>query len=146
MNHKRIAEQVTHLYAWIDEQIRTHPTQAGTCHACGDCCHFEAYDHRLYVTSAELITFAETVGTDPILSISQGVCPYHVQQRCSVHGHRFCACRIFCCQGDSDFQAQLSEQALDRLKAICIRCDLPYRYMDLKMGLDWLGERMKQDT
>jgi hypothetical protein len=143
---QKIAEQVNDLYTWIDEQIQANITQAGICRACGDCCDFTAYDHRLYVTSAELIAFAETLGQDRILTLSQGVCPYQTQKKCSMHPYRFSACRIFCCHGDPDFQAQLSEQALEHLKAICIQNDLPYRYMELKAGLEWLIERLKMEV
>jgi hypothetical protein len=58
-----------------------------------------------------------------------------------VHEHRFAACRIFCCKGNSSFQSELSEAAIKRLKAICERSAILYRYQDLPAALEAFNRR-----
>ena len=64
-----------------------------------------------------------------------GRCPYQQGPKCTVHEHRFAGCRIFGCDGDPDFQSELSEEALRRLKALCEEFQVPYRYQDLATAL-----------
>ncbi len=46
---RRLIAAVAALYDWLDEQLRRDPGRAGRCEACGACCDFAAYDHRLFV-------------------------------------------------------------------------------------------------
>jgi Fe-S-cluster containining protein len=105
---------------------------ADSCSACGKCCDFDAYDHRLFVTSPELVYLAAKLGHGNIKSMEGGLCPYNSQGKCIIHQHRFAGCRIFLCKGDPDKQAQLSEWASFRFKAICRDHGLAYRYTDLQ--------------
>ncbi len=130
----QVLDEVARLYAWIEEQLAQDSKRSGQCAACGACCDFPAYDHRLYVTPPELIYLAQNVGAGlkPALG---GRCPYQEDGKCSVHAYRFSGCRIFCCRGDAAFQGELSEIAVKRLKVICERFDVPYRYMELGAAL-----------
>jgi len=134
--HRRIVAEVTDLYGWIDSQLKQNPAGAGSCAACGACCDFPAYDHRLFVTPPELVYLAEKLNTGRLKPMPDGRCPYQQGRRCSVHEHRFASCRIFCCKGDSAFQSELSEATLKQLKAMCERFELPYRYQDLPAALE----------
>ena len=67
-----------------------------------------------------------------------GVCPYRVDGKCSVYPWRFSGCRIFACEGDSEQENLLSEQAVHKFKALCITHQIPYRYVYLKAGLELL--------
>ncbi len=109
--------------------------QHTACRACGECCDFDAYDHRLFVTTPELIHFASRLGPERAKVMPAGRCPYNIDGKCTVYGERFSACRIFNCRGDHDRQAALSQSAIDRFKAICTEFDIPYRYLDLPAGL-----------
>jgi Fe-S-cluster containining protein len=60
--HKKIIERVSEIYKWIEAQQFANKGLAGSCAACGKCCDFEQYDHRLYVTAPEIIYFVEKSG------------------------------------------------------------------------------------
>ena len=132
---RRLVAEVETLYEWIDAQLRQDEARAGQCRACGACCDFASYDHLLFVTPPELIYLAEKLGTERLKQMASGSCPYQEETKCTVHAHRFAGCRIFCCSGDTDFQSDLTEEVLKRLKAICERFALPYRYADLATAL-----------
>ena len=133
--HRRLVEDVAALYDWIDAQLAENTERAGHCEACGKCCDFAAYDHLLFVTPPELIYLLESLSTDKLKQMTGGRCPYQEGTKCSVHGQRFAGCRIFCCTGGADFQSELTEAALKKLKAICERYEIPYRYADLATAL-----------
>ena len=132
---RRLLDEVAALYEWIAVRHTQEPDRAGWCQVCGACCDFPAYDHRLYVTPPELVYLAAKLGMRELRSMTTGRCPYQEGPRCTVHEHRFAACRIFCCGGDGDFQSELSEEVLRRLKALCEQCHVPYRYQDLAAAL-----------
>jgi hypothetical protein len=124
------------LYRRLDTRLAGLGTEAG-CAACGACCDFEAFGHRLYVTTPELLYFAHTVDR-PLRPMSGGVCPYRVDGRCSVYSMRFAGCRIFQCKGNAATQSEMTEAALSELKRLCNEHKVPYYYMDLKAALDVL--------
>lgn len=132
----QIIKEVGDIYRWIDEQVG-HMDR--TCKACGECCDFEAFGHRLYVTTPELLHFRHVAGP-MIKAMPAGVCPYRVDGRCSVYPYRFSGCRIFTCGGDSETENQLSEAAIRKFKGLCEFYDIPYRYVYLKEGLEMLGD------
>lgn len=133
--HRRLLEEVAALYDWIETRRRQEPIRAGRCQACGACCDFPAYDHRLYVTPPELVYLAAKLGVRELQPMSTGRCPYQQSTHCTVHEHRFVGCRVFGCDGDPEFQSELSEEALRRLKIICEESQVPYRYQDLATAL-----------
>jgi Fe-S-cluster containining protein len=132
----RLVEEVAALYDWIEAELRRTPERAGRCNACGACCDFPAYDHRLFVTPPELIYLAEKLNAARLPSMPGGRCPYQQDNRCTIHEHRFAGCRIFCCTGAADFQSNLTEAALQRLKDLCAQFEIPYRYLDLPTALN----------
>ncbi len=133
--YRRLVEEVAAIYSWIDSQIGQDPGRAGRCKACGACCDFPAYDHRLFVTPPEMMYLAAMLGERGLKPMTTGRCPYQQGPTCTVHEHRFTGCRIFCCAGDPDLQSELSEEALRRLKALCEEFEVPYRYQDLATAL-----------
>ena len=132
----RLIERVSDIYAWVDSQLREGGDAAGRCEGCGKCCDFESFDHRLFVTMPELMYLATMLGADKIKSMPGGRCPYNVEGKCTIHEYRFAGCRIFCCNGDRDFQSELSESALKKLKSACEELQIPYRYSDLARALN----------
>jgi Fe-S-cluster containining protein len=132
---RQILSEVASLYAWIEAQLAIDSKRSGRCRACGACCDFAAYDHRLYVTPPELIYLAHGLQASRLALMTTGRCPYQKDGKCSVHEHRFSGCRIFCCDGDSGFQSELSEAVIRGLKAICERFEVPYRYAELSVAL-----------
>jgi Fe-S-cluster containining protein len=132
---RRLVAAVAALYEWLEEQLRQDPDRAGQCQACGACCDFAAYDHRLFITPPELVFLAARLNTTELEPMPSGRCPYQQEGRCTVHQHRFAGCRIFCCRGKADFQNDLSETVLRRLKTLCKEFEIPYRYQDLATAL-----------
>lgn len=151
----QIIQEVRDIYQWLDTQL------AGldrSCRACGQCCDFETFGHRLYVTTPELIYFVASLtkrgqtpftlngpikrGQEPfILAMPGGVCPYRIEGKCSVYPYRFSGCRIFTCGGsDTEQENALCEQAIRKFKDLCHRHKLPYHYVYLKAGLEMLRE------
>jgi len=124
---------VAELYAWVDQQIQG--LESEPCQACGKCCDFVAYDHRLFVTTPELIYFQLELA-EPVKPMTTGRCPYQEQEKCSIYDIRFLGCRIFGCTRPDTFQNELMESALQRLRELCDEFDISYEYMDLATVLN----------
>ena len=122
---------VEQVYTWIDAQV----VNTGDCNACGDCCDFKSFGHRLYITSVEMKYFTEKMGDD-LRKMNNNICPYRVDGKCTVYPYRFAGCRIFACGRDEDLESTLSEKTLERFKQIGENNNLPYQYTDLKTALN----------
>ena len=138
MNDLRLKD-VVGLVEEIYRQL-TLKLEGQNCKACGKCCDFESFGHRLYITSPELIYFRSKLKENdvPLLETAGSVCPYRVEGKCSVYPWRFAGCRIFQCCGDKQAQGRLSEWAVEQMKAICRRFDAEYYYRDLLSALNGL--------
>jgi len=136
---QQLLEKVAEIYVWLEKQINAAGSTAGKCRSCGDCCDFEGFDHRLFVTPPELMYLMTNLGTENIKPMPAGRCPYNIDGKCAIYEYRFSGCRIFCCNGDADFQSRLSEEVLQKLKSICVDFQIPYRYTDLAAGLNNLA-------
>ena len=156
--NKEVIVRVSEIYKWIEAQQLANKGIVGQCDACGKCCDFEQYDHRLYVTTPEIIYFVEKLGLSnikqmachgvgdiransdidvPGRSRTGGRCPYLVNDKCTVYPYRFSGCRIFCCKGNATFQNELTESAIKKFKALCAELQIPYRYVDLPAALKY---------
>jgi Fe-S-cluster containining protein len=129
----QIIQEVGFFYRWLDKQLATMDS---SCQACGNCCDFESFGHKLYITSPELMYFAHFI--DPQKMVS-GVCPYRIDGKCTVYPYRFSGCRIFSCKGDTEKESALCEQAVGKLKTLCDEFDIQYQYVYLQAGLELLG-------
>ena len=132
----RLLKKVADIYDCLDLQICNSQPLAGRCQACGRCCDFGKSDHRLFVTTPELIYLAANLAVKNLKPMPTGRCPYNHADKCTVYKHRFAACRILCCSADPDFQSRLSESALKKLKSLCAEFQIPYRYVDLPTALN----------
>jgi len=132
----RLLTKVAEIYRWLDAQIRQNPDLAGVCDACGRCCDFAAFDHRLFVTTPELLYLAANLGEEKVKRMPAGQCPYNISGKCSIYEYRFAGCRIFCCKSVPDFQNALSELAVKKFKVLCTQLEIPYRYTDLATALN----------
>lgn len=86
-----------------------------------------------------MIYLAANLGVENVKPMTSSRCPYNNDSKCTIYEYRFSGCRIFCCRGDADFQSNLSEAVLEKLKSICEEFQLPYRYTDLAAGLNSLA-------
>ena len=150
--NKRLLEKVAEIYTWLDTRIRDNNELTGQCKACGKCCDFggpapdseqgpapgldQGFDHRLFVTPPELMYLTENLVAENIKSMPTNRCPYNLDGKCTVYEYRFASCRIFYCKADVDFQGELSESALEKLKSLCTEFQIPYRYIDLTSALN----------
>ncbi|OQY05645.1 MAG: hypothetical protein B6I25_05315 [Planctomycetales bacterium 4572_13] len=138
----KIIKEVEAIYRWLDEQLAEMDS---SCRACGDCCDFEAFGHRLYITTPELIYFQHHIGPD-IKTMTTGICPYRIDGKCAVYHRRFSGCRIFSCKGDTQKENALCEQAVSKFKSLCDEYDISYHYVYLKAGLEMLVENPEFKT
>ncbi len=136
-NNEEIVRRVAEVYSRLEEWLGRSPDLAGECSVCGRCCDFKQFDHRLFVSTPELIYLAASPGEGNLRAMTGGRCPYQVEQKCSIYENRFAGCRIFCCKADKEFQSELSEWAVRQFKSMCEELGIGYRYRWLE---DWLKE------
>ena len=98
-----ICGEVKKIYDWLDSQLAD---AADKCTACGNCCDFARFGHRLFVTTPELLYFKNNIKN--FLPMRTGVCPYMKNNKCTAREFRFASCRIFFCKADEEFQEQLA--------------------------------------
>ena len=130
-NDAAFRQRIAEIYRWLDSQINSAGLTGG-CKICGRCCDFEKSGHRLFISSPELIYLPEGW----LKPMPAGRCPFNEEGKCAVYDFRFAGCRIYYCSGDADFQSQLSERVLRRLKSVCRQFNIPYRYTDLAVALN----------
>ncbi len=123
-----VITKVAEIYKWLDSQSRR---PGSNCKACGKCCDFHGYDHRLFVTTGELIYLIQKIGTHNLRPMTGRICPYNENGKCTIHKFRFVACRIFFCSGNIELQRRISEQAVQKFKNLCVKYRIPYRYGNL---------------
>ncbi len=134
---QRIASDVAEIYTWLDRRCELY-TPPEACRRCGRCCDFDAFGHRLFITTPEWVHFRMALGDQAPRPMAEGRCPYNEAGACSVRAARFAGCRIFGCGLDAAVQSDLTESTMARLKALCVRHALPYRYADLREVLNGL--------
>ena len=135
-----VVSKVAEVHDWIDARV-SEENPDPLCSQCGKCCDFESYDHRLYVTTPEIIYLTAHLGEENIKPMPTGRCPYNIENKCTIHKLRFAGCRIFNCKADTDFQSQLSESTIKTFKEICNNTNTGYKYTDLKTALNRLQKR-----
>jgi Fe-S-cluster containining protein len=137
--NSQLIKKVAEIYDWLDLQIENHSDLAGCCEACGRCCDFEGFDHKLFVTPPELMYLSAKLRDENIKPMPTGRCSYNINGKCTIYEYRFAGCRIFCCKGDADFQNGLSESALEKFKLLCNELQIGYRYSELTTALNSFG-------
>ena len=135
-----LPKKVAEVYDWLDSQIEGHRDLAGRCDVCGKCCDFNKFDHHLFITTPELLYLAANLGDEKVKPMATDRCPYNNEGKCAIYKYRFAGCRSFCCKGNSDFQSELSESAVKKLKSLCEEFQIPYRYSDLATALNTFAE------
>jgi hypothetical protein len=106
------------------------------CSASGKCCRFEAYGHRLYVTTIELAAFVASLDRDKVTPWDGTGCPYQVDGLCGVHAIRPFGCRVYFCDPTAtQWQQDQYEAFHAQLKVEHERLDVPYRYVEWRAAL-----------
>ncbi len=120
------------------------------CVASGKCCHFDAYGHRLYVTTLELAAFMNDLlacGRSLPVVADIGGCRFQVGKLCGVHAFRPFGCRIFFCDPTAgDWQQRQYEAFHAELKRLHAAFDVPYFYVEWRAALELLQTNGKSLT
>lgn len=98
------------------------------CRSCGECCLFEQFGHRLYVSTGELALLLGTgAGAD---KLEPGRCPHYRDRLCTAREDRSLGCRLFHCgpEGTQWFQ-DAYEQYHQRIRRLHERHGVPYLYV-----------------
>lgn len=130
-SQSQFISDVQSIYQWLADQL------AGLdqpCSACGRCCDFESFGHRLYVTTPELIFFQHFMESQ-MIRMDGDICPYRIDGKCSVYPYRFSGCRIFSCKGDAERENAICEQVISKFKTLCDEYGIVYHYVYLKEAL-----------
>lgn len=138
---------VTGLYDRLAIEITARRPR---CDALGECCRFDAYGHRLYVTTIELITFAAQLpairpsSSKQRLNVLQpssgGACVFQIDGLCGVHSIRPFGCRMFYCDPmATDWQQNTYERFHTELKALHEQLGVPYMYVEWRAALRAIG-------
>jgi Fe-S-cluster containining protein len=142
------------FFGELDLRIADHQP---VCRNRGACCKFDAFGHKLYVTTLELAFFrahhadrlrpedspsepqhrsAAALGlldrnTNDSGSGSGQSCPFQDNGLCTTREGRPLGCRVFFCESaDEGWQSELTEWALARLREMHERFDIPYAYSE----------------
>jgi Fe-S-cluster containining protein len=127
-----------------DELTRAVAERKPVCSASGRCCKFEAFGHRMYVSTIEVARFVadlEAAGGAPGDNAWDGTgCPFQVEGLCGVHTVRPLGCRTFFCDPTSTaWQHELYERHHAELRELHDRLDVPYQYVEWRAALAELG-------
>jgi Fe-S-cluster containining protein len=127
------------LKALYDELDAELPRYKFVCQASGDCCDFDAFGHRLYVTSLEAEYFFRN-SPQQRMNQNPGLCPSWGSDRtCKARGGRMLGCRTFYCGFNKNADpAEIHERYYRRVKDIHDRHGIPFRYADV---VAWAAER-----
>ena len=119
---------VLELYQEIDREVAA----AGpVCVASGRCCRFKEYGHTLFVSNLEADVLLESAPRYE-KPVTPDFCPFQKENLCTAREPRPVGCRVYYC--DPAYQETgnaITERALQRLKELAEKYDLPWRYAPL---------------
>lgn len=149
LEHVGRAEVLSDVQVVYDDIERLIAEAAWSCRACGSCCHFAEFGHRLFITTPEIIYFLSALrdgrvdraqAAAAIAAMGDAMegrfCPLQAGRSCTVRSARPAGCRMFFCDpGDIEKSCQAYEIAHSRLKAICESRSVPYAYVEWTTAL-----------
>lgn len=113
------------------------------CDQSGKCCRFEAYGHRLFVTTVEAAAFKAILDAEPVPSVADwdGTgCVYQVDGLCSAHAARPFGCRVYFCDPTStQWQHDQYERFHAAIRELHERFGVPYWYAEWRDALSAVG-------
>lgn len=116
------------FYAEVDATVAAH---SPVCINRGQCCKFDTFGHKLYVTDVELRYFVEGMRANWLEPGDEAQCPYQLGGKCNARERRPLGCRIFFCDPDAQaWQGPEYERFLSRLKALGEAHGVTYRYRE----------------
>ena len=132
-----VRDAVANVYRALQEQIEL---RRPVCATSGRCCRFDAFGHRLFVTTMELAAFSADLGAGASVcetaSGDPGACPFQRDKLCTVHTIRPFGCRVFFCDETStEWQRRQYESFHAELKRLHERLGVPYFYVEWRQAL-----------
>ena len=115
------------------------------CKACGNCCDFANFGHRLYVSTGEL---ANLISQSPIDAdeIEHLKCPYQQNDLCLARNARPLGCRLFFCDEKiNDQYQQIYEDCYAKIKQAHLKFSTAYNYIELSTGLKIYSSELKSE-
>ncbi|MDX2148396.1 MAG: YkgJ family cysteine cluster protein [Planctomycetota bacterium] len=137
-----IAHELELIYADVSRAISA---RGPACWASGRCCNFEKTGHRLYCTALEAAYAVTRLSVAPsrkqiALARVRGDCPFLADNLCGIHHLKPLGCRVyFCDRSAQDWQRDLSEAALTRIRNLHERHAIEYWYAEWRTLLDALA-------
>jgi len=130
-NERRAVDALGAVYDWVDGELHG----VGTCRACGRCCHFKTYGHRLYACYAEALYLLAKHGLPPV-NFEDDRCGYQQDAVCLAREGRVLGCRTFFCGRDTRKTRDVHSRALDAIRRITVELGLPWDYRPLVQHLE----------
>jgi len=124
------------IWADLDAEM---PKYKFVCQASGDCCDFDAFGHRLYVTTIEAEWFFRH-SPSRRMNANPAHCPAWGPDRlCKAREGRMLGCRTFYCGTNRNADPnEIYERYHRRIKDVHDRHGIPFRYADI---VAWSAER-----
>lgn len=140
------------LLAGVDEIYRMFEAERQVrqpiCRQSGECCRFEAYGHRLFVSVMEMARFRQGLERGQDTSTWDGTgCPFQAGGRCTVHAVRPFGCRVYFCDPTStQWQNDQYEQLHRKIRELHELAGVPYLYIEWREALDAVGVSAREPT
>lgn len=124
------------VYADLEREL---PRYKFVCQASGDCCDFEAFGHRLYVTTLEAEHFLRH-SPQKRFNENPKQCPaWGADRLCKARAGRMLGCRTFYCGTNKNADPnEIYERYYRRIKDLHTTHGIPFRYADVTA---WAAER-----
>ncbi len=158
LENPRIVSDLESVYTDTAREIEA---RGPACWASGRCCNFQKTGHLLYVTGLEAAYMLSRLSNRPApgplpqlgdcaapltpnslaSALAGGTCPFLVGHLCGAHAMRPLGCRVyFCDRSAQQWQQDLCERMLARLRAIHDQHTIEYRYGEWRSMLALFAE------
>jgi Fe-S-cluster containining protein len=124
------------LYEELDEEL---PRWEFTCSASGNCCDFDAWDHRLYASTVEAEYFFRRAPSGRANDDPRQCPAWGTDRLCKARAGRMLGCRTYYCPPyPRGVPEDLHDRYDARIKALHEAHAIPYAYRDI---VQWAAER-----
>ena len=106
------------------------------CDSCGDCCHFDEFDHELYASTIEVDYILKNVDVPPF-DPDQSACPFLIEKKCTIREHRTLGCRVFFCNPDyKETSYEIYDKYYKKIKDLAKEDQTEWNYAPMMKLLD----------
>lgn len=139
--HSPLLERIEAIYESFEAERQA---RRPICRQSGECCRFEAFGHRLFVTVLEMARFRQGLsGISPEGASTpwDGTgCPFQVGGLCGVHPVRPFGCRAYFCDPTSTaWQNEQYERLHREIRELHELAGVPYLYVEWREALAAVG-------